>query len=264
MLAPFFYLHRKFLDFTCWPSLNDMNQLYLSRDPSILTASGKPVFLVPQIVGKQDYEQKYESKIYLTGQIQTRTGNWHDFFNALVWKIFPRTKSLLNQLHFHVQSFESKNNLKNRSAIRDVATLFDESGVIVICSQKQLIQLLENFEWKELFWKKRKDVLSSMRFIVFGHGLYEKALNPYTGMTGKGIVFTVEQAFFSKALSDQLYLADIMLESFLSQAVLSSNDLTPVPLLGYPDWIIDNRHEKYYDNKMYFRDRRVFRGGSAE
>jgi hypothetical protein len=47
-----------------------------------------------------------------------------------------------------------------------------------------------------------------------------------------------------------------MLASFLSNAQLSSAQLTPVPVLGYPGWIGENQYEAYYDNKQYFRDRR--------
>lgn len=168
---------------------------------------------------------------------------------------FPSAKSALNQLHYQAQLFESVNKIRYRCALRDAATLFDESGVIVVSSEKTLIQLLSDFEWKELFWRQRKGMLSSMRFFVFGHGLYEKALNPYVGMTGKGIIFNVEEAFFAQTLLKQLHLIDSILESFLLQDLSSSSDLTPIPLLGYPGWTEDNNSEIYYENKKYFRDR---------
>ncbi|MBX3617461.1 DUF3025 domain-containing protein [Nitrosomonas sp.] len=257
LLNPFSCFRKNFIDFESWPSISDLNRLCDLRNSAIITRSGESVRFVPQIIDRLKQEQKYESRIYLSGQIQTRIKNWHDFFNALVWQVFPHSKSELNQLHFLAQLSESKNNIKNRCAIRDAVTLFDESGVIVTCSNNLLIQLLENFEWKELFWKHRKCVLSSMRFFIYGHGLYEKALNPYTGMTGKGIIFNVNRDFFSKTLSDQLFSVDTMLESYLSQNLLSSSNLTPIPLLGYPGWIRDNESETYYDNKAYFRDRRI-------
>ena len=94
-----------------------------------------------------------------------------------------------------------------------------------------------------------------MRFFVFGHGLYEKALNPYVGMTGKGIIINVKAAFFAQTLLNQLQSIDSILESFLLQTLTSNSDLTPVPLLGYPGWIEDNNKEIYYENKKYFRER---------
>lgn len=256
LFMPFRHLQHCFQNLPRWPSHDDLNSLITQNKKTILTQSGKAVRFVPQATGKQDVERKYEARIYLAGEIQTRAHNWHDLFNALVWQIFPHTKSILNQIHFQAQQIESSNNTPNRCGLRDAATLFDESGVIVVSDQSSLTRLLLDFEWKSLFWQQRDAVLQSMRFFVFGHGLYEKALNPYTGMTGKGIVFDVDQAFFARSLPDQLSILDTMLASFLSSAQLSSAQLTPVPVLGYPGWIGENQHEAYYDNKQYFRDRR--------
>ena len=220
-----------------------------------MTCSGKKICFVPPIAKRKCFEPKYEAKGYSTGPVQTRTKNWHDLFNALVWQTFPRAKSALNHLHYQAQLLELSNGIKHRSALRDAATLFDESGVIVVGSQKILLKLLKDFEWKELFWYQRKMVLSSMRFFVFGHGLFEKALNPYVGMTGKGILFNVKEAFFKQSLPDQLLSIDSMLKTFLLHDLASSDNLTPIPLLGYPGWIEDNNMETYYENKKYFRDR---------
>lgn len=255
MFESFGYLKKYIENMQFWPEHIDFNHLNAEQNRQIVTHSGKQICFVPPMVGKQCFEQKYESRVYLTGQVQTRTKNWHDFFNALVWHIFPLAKSALNQLHYQAQLSESMNGIRHRSALRDAATLFDESGVIVVSSRKTLIQLLKDFEWKQLFWQQRKMVLSSMRFFVFGHGLYEKALNPYAGMTGKGVIFNVKEAFFTQDLSNQLHVIDLMLKPFLLKALSSSSDLTPIPLLGYPGWVEDNNIETYYENKKYFRER---------
>ncbi|UJP02536.1 MAG: DUF3025 domain-containing protein [Nitrosomonas sp.] len=255
IFRPFLYLQSNFKNQQSWPEPDDLNKLCALQSREMLTRSGKPVSFVPQLPGKLDAEQRYESGIYLTGQVPTRVKNWHDFFNALVWQIFPHAKSALNQLHYQAQLVELSNQDRNRCKLRDAATLFDESGVIVACSQAALIQLIRDFEWKELFWRQRKAVLSSMRFFVFGHGLYEKALNPYAGMTGKTVIFNVPEAFFAQDLPAQLCAIDAMLELYLLQTLSSSSDLVPVPLLGYPGWIGDNDSEVYYENKQYFRDR---------
>ncbi|MBL8500059.1 MAG: DUF3025 domain-containing protein [Nitrosomonas sp.] len=255
IFKPFLYLQSNFKNQQSWPEPDDLNKLCALQSREMLTRSGKPVSFVPQLPGKLDAEQRYESGIYLTGQVPTRVKNWHDFFNALVWQIFPHAKSALNQLHYQAQLVELSNQDRNRCKLRDAATLFDESGVIVACSQAALIQLIRDFEWKELFWRQRKAVLSSMRFFVFGHGLYEKALNPYAGMTGKAVIFNVPEVFFAQDLPVQLCAIDAMLELYLLQTLSSSSDLVPVPLLGYPGWIGDNDSEVYYENKQYFRDR---------
>ncbi len=253
MFAAFQHLKKCFADQQYWPEHIDLNRLSRLQQQPIVTQSGKSICFVPPMMGKQCFEQKYESRIFLTGQVQTRSQNWHDFFNALVWQIFPRAKSALNQLHFQAQITESLNQVGRRGILRDAATLFDESGVVVVSSQKKLIELLKNFEWKQLFWRERQAVLSSMRFFIFGHALCEKALNPYIGMTGKGIIFNSDETFFEQTMLDQLQSIDQMLEPFLLQTLSSSADLTPVPLLGYPGWTDGNGDEAYYENKQYFR-----------
>ena len=41
----------------------------------------------------------YEERIIARAEVITRADNWHDFFNALVWVRFPRTKHALAKLH---------------------------------------------------------------------------------------------------------------------------------------------------------------------
>lgn len=259
IFEPFSYLRKGFSNMQCWPEPDELNKLCSISNQQIYTRSGKSILFIPQAIVKHRYEQDYESKIYLTGQVQTRANNWHDFFNALVWKILPRAKSALNQLHYQAQLSELSVKTVNRCKLRDAATLFDESGVIVISSHELLIRLIKNFKWKELFWQQRATVLSSMRFFVFGHGIYEKALNPYIGMTGKAIIFKVKEDFFSRDLLSQLNSVDLMLEQFLLCELSSGTDLTPIPLLGYPEWDANNFRESYYENKEYFRERRQFK-----
>lgn len=256
IFEPFSYLRKDFSNIQCWPQFNELNKLCSMSNQQIYTRSGKSILFIPQAIVKHHHEQNYESKIYLTGQVQTRANNWHDFFNALVWKILPRAKSTLNQLHYQAQLSKLAIKTGNRCKLRDAATLFDESGVIIISSHELLIRLIKGFKWKELFWRQRTTVLSSMRFFVFGHGIYEKALNPYIGMTGKAIIFKVKEDFFLQDLFSQLDSVDLMLEQFLLCALSSSADLTPIPLLGYPGWDANNCHESYYENKEYFRERR--------
>lgn len=238
-----------------WPSLEDLNNQLAKRLQPIKTTSGCPVRYVPQNASVDAFAKRYEPRIYLAGEIQTRAQNWHDLFNALVWLTFPRAKAMLNQLHYQALLQEQQANETCRGSLRDAATLFDESGVVVVSSHDQLSQMLRDFEWKALFWEQRALLDTQMSFFVFGHGLYEKALNPYVGMTGKGVVFSVEPDFFSQSLQKQLLDIDEMLVDFIGQNLSVSTDLTPVPVLGYPGWSLDNGDSRYYDNQRYFRMR---------
>jgi hypothetical protein len=94
-----------------------------------------------------------------------------------------------------------------------------------------------------------------MGFFLFGHGLYEKALRPYVGMTGQGLLLPVEAAFFGWSLEEQLCHLDESLAQYLAEPghCRSTAELTPVPLLGVPGWTSDNDDPAYYDNTAYFR-----------
>ncbi len=238
-----------------WPDISALEHLQDKVSAPPVTRSDKPIHFVSQDVSAREFTQQYEPRIYLAGEVQTRVQNWHDLFNALVWLTFPRAKAALNQLHYQALLQEHGNEKMQRGPLRDTATLFDESGVIVVSSDAGLSKLLQDFEWKQLFWWQREAVCAHMKFFLFGHGLYEKALKPYTGMTGKGIILSVEQDFFHHPLPAQLAVADSMLDNFLSGSTAAPIALPPVPVLGYPGWVSDNTDEVYYDNSNYFRPR---------
>lgn len=238
-----------------WPNFKDIAYLIHQSSRQIATRSGKSVRFVPQKKSVCGFEEQYEVRIYQKGEVQTRLSNWHDLFNVLVWTTFSNTKAELNQLHYQAITQEWQAGKRQRGPLRDAATCFDESGVIVVCSDNNLVRLLKDFAWKELFWSQRTSLVAHMKFFIFGHGLYEKALNPYVGMTGKGIILPVAEDFFSQTLSSQLDFIDNMLSVFIRQHLTATTDLTPVPVLGFPGWTSDNADQSYYDNRHYFRPR---------
>jgi hypothetical protein len=241
-----------------FPSLQDCNALLAARVSPIAVHSGMPLHFVTPIPGKLSFEAQYEPRCYLSGEVQMRSNNWHDLFNALVWLTFPKAKAALNARHFHALKEERESGNTARGAVRDVNTLLDESGVIVVYANTELAGLLRNFQWKELFWQRREQVRASMGFYLIGHGLYEKALQPYVGMTGQGLLLEVEENYFSWPQSHQLAHLDILLAEYLAVPAhcRSTRELSPVPLLGVPGWAADNDNAAYYDNTAYFRSGR--------
>lgn len=252
------------LDEQRFPSLQDCNELLASMPVTV--RNGSPLRFVAQEYGKLPFEAQYEPRCYLKGEVQTRADNWHDLFNALVWLAFPGAKAAINVRHYDAltgaAASAAEASRSQRGAVRDMNTLFDESGVVVACADAELAGLLRNFRWRELFWQRRAGVLECMGFYLFGHALYEKALRPYVGFTGQGLLVAVEPAFFGCPPSRQLAHLDELLADYLSdpQRCLSTAELTPVPLLGVPGWSADNDKEGYYDNTAYFRPGRRSRG----
>jgi hypothetical protein len=238
-----------------FPSLQDCNALLASTP--IAVHNGKPLRFVPQEYGKLPFESQYEPRCYLEGEVQTRADNWHDLLNALVWLAFPGAKAAINARHYEALTGGAPDaeSRSQRGSVRDTNTLFDESGVVVPCADPELAGLLRDFRWKELFWARRARASASMGFFLFGHGLYEKALRPYVGMTGQGLLLPVEAAFFGWPLEEQLRHLDESLAQYLTEPghCRSTAELTPVPLLGVPGWTPDNDDPAYYDNAAYFR-----------
>lgn len=247
------------IDGASFPSLAECNEWLARRPLTIRVQSGKPLSFVPQEYGKLPFAAQYEPRCYLRGEVPTRENNWHDLLNALVWLTFPQAKAAINARHFQALSGSDSANdaaaASQRGAVRDTNTLLDESGVIVACADTQLGGLLRDFQWKELFWHQRARVQSNMGFYVFGHGLYEKALHPYVGMTGQGLILPVPQAFFGWTQAQQLAHLDALLADYLTapEHCRSTRELTPVPLLGVPGWAAENEAAAYYDNTQYFR-----------
>ncbi|MGB9148878.1 MAG: DUF3025 domain-containing protein [Burkholderiales bacterium] len=233
------------------PSQTDCNQLLTKIPQPIVAASGKPIRFVPPIIDDDEPSNRYEPRIYELGEVQTRENSWHDLFNALVWMRFPKAKAAINARHVQQQNLHGLQ--ATRSAVQDAMTLFDESGVIVACSDSELSQLLVQHEWKTLFWQRRADVLKHMRFYIFGHALYEKALQPYAAMTGKISVFLVDKSFFNNQIDMQLMGLDDLLAARLMDEIKTAKDFSPLPIMGVPGWSADNELESFYDNKDIFR-----------
>lgn len=242
-----------------FPGLEEWNALLARYFHDITVHRGLPLRFIAQETGRQGFESQYEPRCYLTGEVQTRANNWHDFFNALVWLTFPKAKAAINTRHYQSLLHPVMVSESQRGKVRDMATLLDESGVIVVSANAGLTELLCSFQWKELFWEHREQVCSETGFYIFGHGLYEKALKPYLGMTGQGLVLQVSREFFDCPLAEQLKFLDERLAEYLNNPLhcVSTRELHPVPLLGVPGWSGENTVGSYYDNTAYFRSGRL-------
>jgi hypothetical protein len=240
---------------TSWPSLQDYQALLRSAPLPVCNASGKALQCVAHRTRAERASSPYESTVFLTGELPTRTANWHDLFNVLAWTRYPRTKAALNRLHY--EATVQRGEFPGRGRVRDKATLFDESGVAIACANLELEALLRQFRWKELFWRSREQIATQMKFFLIGHGLLEKAMHPFIGMTGQGIVLPVSQDWLAQPLETQTKAIDTLLQDRCSDAAaMSVERFDPVPLLGVPGFWPDNERESFYDNTDYFRPAR--------
>ncbi len=221
--------------------------------PAVVSGGGAPIRFVPPAAPSGEFSAQYEVCIFETGEVQTRPDNWHDLFNALVWLAFPKTKAVLNR--HHCGEIRARQGEPLRGTARDVLTLFDEGGIVVASADAELSSLLRQFRWKELFWRRRAQVLRSMRFHVFGHAIYEKALEPYKGVTAKALTVEATPDLLDAPLEQQLAELDARAADYFSgpQALASTRTLSPLPILGIPGWEPANAREEYYDDRAQFR-----------
>lgn len=199
------------------------------------TARGMPVrFVLPN---RRD--AGYEMQVYETGCVETRPESWHDYFNALVWLALPRTKARINALH----AAEIPREGGRRGPLRDLLTVVDEGGALVLCDDEELLSLLAQCRWRELFWDRRERMRRAFRVLVFGHAVLEKSLEPWPGIACKAIV--------APPGADP----DAHLHAWLGSLRPGARprDLGPLPVYGYPGWHPRSDDPEFYEDRRYFR-----------
>lgn len=242
--------------FSNWPNLTDYQNFLDQSEQPLRVNSGNKLTVVPQTTGQTTFEESYEPRIYLKGELQTRTESWHDFFQILVWKIFPKTKAMLNELHYRATKtrLQTSPDSKKRSVLENTLTQYDECGAVIVSPDNELLELIRRFDWHSLFWKQRASIEQRLKCIVFGHAIYEKGVNPYIGMTCHSVLLQIPENIFNTPPSSLLEFIDPMVEKmFSNESIQIPQDLSPFPLLGMPGWHAKNSQEVFYENSDYFR-----------
>lgn len=235
-----------------WPNAEILNHVVDGCGRRIVNARGQRIEFVTAGPPGGARELGFEARTYVSGHVPVRPVNWHDLLNALVWMLFPTAKAAINGRHMLELEAQAEG---QRTPARDALTHFDEDGVIVLSGDPDLSRLLRGFAWKELFWRRREGVRRAMRFFVFGHALYEKALAPFVGMTGKALIFDVDAAVLAREPLRLLAEADRLtgLYALNPACMVGPPELAPLPVLGVPGWWPDNETQAFYDNSDYFR-----------
>ena len=191
----------------------------------------------------------YERHIYENGEISTREGSWHDLFNALVWCRFPMLKAAMNAAHYR-HLHEEKHG--RRGDCRDALTLFDESGVIVVSADPELLDALRARDWGAAFLDCRK-AWRAAGLMICGHAILEKLLSPYKAMTAHALLLPLDKAGCAADLDRRL--ADGVENGAYLQ---TTADLSPLPLMGVPGWWQEGTQgEAFYADRVVFRTPRA-------
>lgn len=236
--------------FSGLPSIDQLNQLAQDNYHVSHTAKTYQVYFEPQ-----QYDLPYEENVFKHRKVYTRLDSWHDFFNDITWILWPKTKwAIVNAILS--QSLEQKKT-KNRTPKQSFLAQFDECGMLIVTTKSSLVYDVQQHNWTDLFFHKRAQH-SWFESIVFGHGLMEKALEPYIGMTGKAMMIVVNPQYFYLSSALRLKFLDHIVSELISASYCpqSAKALQPFPMLGMPGWYQQNERKEFFEQKNYFRAKR--------
>jgi hypothetical protein len=237
---------RPFRQHADWPELAELNvQAAAGR---LANARDRPLRFIPQTA--RCSQREYEDRAWTEGLVPTRPRNWHDLFNALVWLAFPRAKATLNDLQHRSLATAAG----RRGPVSDAATLFDESGLVLVARTDNMAALLRAHQWHEAFVARRDDWFG-IRCYVFGHALLEKALFPFPGMTAKCLAVTARELPSRNGPSPP-WLDERIAQCWSAGDIERPSDLFPLPVLGIPGLWPGNENPDFYQRTDIFRPQR--------
>lgn len=215
----------------------------------VVTARGQRLRLVDDAGGGGAH---YERRVRDDARLPVRADTWHDRFNVLAWRLFPRTKAALNARH--VADLDAHPG-PDRSRVRDALTLFDEDGIVVAVADDTLATLIREFRWRELFVERRARLATGIACIPVGHALMEKLLAPFVGLTAKALFVPVPAGWRAAPWPERLAVLDAAVAGTIADvgAFTSPRDLAPLPVLGLPGWWPANEDPAFYDDATHFR-----------
>lgn len=233
--------------FSNWPDCQTLNK----RMPAgARNQQGKAICFYPQDGSLPWPGLYYEQRIAQHGIIATRE-NWHDFFNAMIWCLYPDTKAAISARH----AGELNPASSRRTRSRDALTLFDENGALIVSSNAELLRTIVDFNWHKVFVGHRQDWHRCAHCYVVGHALFEKLLTPYVGITANTILIHVDENFFTLRADRQRQLLDRELADALNKGILRSpRNLSPFPILGVPGWW-NKQNSSFFNDTHYFREK---------
>ena len=212
-----------------------------ARQRGVTTTAGRPIrFVAADDAGTA----AYEAHIAATGCVPTRD-NAHDLFNALIWLTCPLTKAALNARQ--AQEIARDGVRGRRGAVRDAATLIDESGLLLAADGETCAALMRR-DWPWLFAEQRARWRGDWLPLAFGHALIEKLLTPYKGLTAVVVCLPLAGATLAQI--------DEAAARWIRETPLAPPLLAHLPVLGIPGWWPANEDPSFYADAAVFRERR--------
>lgn len=207
----------------------------------------------------------YEAFIGKSGQIPTRD-NLHDLFNGSIWLTFPKTKARLN--FHHMQQIRQIGEDQGRGRVRDTITVFDENGAVLVTANPNIGDALKDFNWQDCLVNPRADwdnpaasnADAKAAVYIFGHALLEQLIAPRKPLCAHSLIIHVPPSFFAKSIREKMADLDEVLAIAVDELLTSDNvtpkQLSPLPILGVPNFWEENKDAEFYNDRFVFRSGR--------
>jgi len=200
----------------------------------------------------------YEQHVARRCAVPTRPSHWHDFFNMAVWAHFPKLRWALNGLHVDPEP-GPKDPRNGRAPAQNVAATFDEAGMIVLSTSRDVLDELRALRFKRAFWERREELLATTRFWIVGHGMLESLLTPHSGLAARSVLLQVPSlagVAGDGAAGDVGDALRFDVDRSVAQRILGWRGgrtvLDPVPVLAIPGFS-DNDAREFYDDLRNIR-----------
>lgn len=131
----------------------------------------------------------YDARITCQSEVPCLSRSYHDLFNALMFKAFPRAKRALHARQYQALTGWIEAGAEQlpgrRTREQDALTLFDEGGSVVICPSHMQADFARGVR---LPLAERSAV---SRVVVFGHALFEHLTEGQVGLRSSARVLFV-------------------------------------------------------------------------
>ena len=229
---------------THWPDVEGLNALWPT--PSVKADQHL------RFAAQDDLHdgQHYETRIFERGLIATRRNNWHDLFNAFTWLRNPCIKAALNRRQ--VEDIR-RVGTRERTRAQCALTHFDEAGAVLRLDDPVMLSAWDAHDWPAFFgaWDAaQRD--GRVQLWLFGHSLYEHALNPAIALVAKALVIRAPRMFDLQEM-----------DAFIAQAITTRRclndpqELRPIPLSGIPGWHPEQDFPDFFARVPCFRPKRI-------
>lgn len=233
------------------PDATALNALLRECAPGACSAGGRALYFDPAPAP----EAGYELCIHDSGRVPTRTHDWHDFFNALAWCVWPRSKAAMNAAHVREIAARRAAGLSGRGTRRDALTQLDECGMVVTSCDPDVLRSLAAHAWEDVFWHGRARLPGSTAFTLLGHASWDQLRAPFIGLCARTVHRLVEPGWFARPPTERQRDSDAWLAERIATGELltSPRALMPLPLLGIPGVTADSERAEYYRDTRQFR-----------